>query len=243
MNKFSKILIGILVLPILIFGAEKKYNKSVNFPTLVFNYNKIDKKSKSELENIIDEIEKYKNDSQKIKIVVTAYTTDVAEDNADYVVETLEKSFKKKRITMRSLIAKDEDDATRNVNITLYMKIESDKDGDGVHIDNDKCPDTLANIEVDSDGCKIPDMDEDRDGIHMDVDKCPNTPLKAKVGDNGCQLKTVYCIVNSKTKTMRMLSELDDIKKGESVVTLYLDENGLYGDSEQDIQKIILNLL
>ncbi len=42
---------------------------------------------------------------------------------------------------------------------------------------------------------------------------------------------------------MRMVSELDDIKKGESVVTLYLDENGLYGDSEQDIQKIILNLL
>jgi OOP family OmpA-OmpF porin len=62
-----------------------------------------------------------------------------------------------------------------------------DSDNDGVSDDKDKCPNTSAGINVDSNGCPL---DSDNDGILDYWDECPNTPKGIKVLSNGCPVKT-----------------------------------------------------
>jgi hypothetical protein len=51
--------------------------------------------------------------------------------------------------------------------------IVPDKDGDGVHDDDDACPDLVEDQDgfLDEDGC--PDPDNDGDGVRDDLDQCP----------------------------------------------------------------------
>lgn len=63
----------------------------------------------------------------------------------------------------------------------------SDKDGDGVPDDRDKCPDTPPGTKVTVDGCPI---DADGDGVPDIKDKCPNTPKGVFVDENGCPVDT-----------------------------------------------------
>jgi OOP family OmpA-OmpF porin len=58
-----------------------------------------------------------------------------------------------------------------------------DSDNDGVSDDKDKCPNTSAGINVDSNGCPL---DSDGDGILDYWDECPNTPKDIKVDIYGC---------------------------------------------------------
>jgi len=62
---------------------------------------------------------------------------------------------------------------------------ESDLDGDGVSDENDRCPGTPADVQVDPRGCAI---DSDNDGIADYMDQCPDTPAGAAVDSNGCAL-------------------------------------------------------
>ena len=64
----------------------------------------------------------------------------------------------------------------------------SDRDGDGIRDNVDRCPDDAEDFDgfEDEDGC--PDPDNDRDGILDANDKCPNVP-EDKDGvddDDGC---------------------------------------------------------
>ncbi|MEW6120076.1 MAG: OmpA family protein [Pseudomonadota bacterium] len=61
----------------------------------------------------------------------------------------------------------------------------SDKDGDGVWDEADKCPTTPAGRKVKPDGCE---PDGDGDGVADTDDKCPATPAGRKVGADGCEL-------------------------------------------------------
>jgi len=58
-----------------------------------------------------------------------------------------------------------------------------DSDNDGVADYLDKCPNTAANVKVDANGCAI---DSDNDGVADYLDKCPNTPKGIKVDASGC---------------------------------------------------------
>ena len=51
----------------------------------------------------------------------------------------------------------------------------------------DKCPNTLAGISVDNNGCPL---DTDLDSIPDSLDKCPNTLVGISVDNNGCPLDT-----------------------------------------------------
>jgi len=52
-----------------------------------------------------------------------------------------------------------------------------DKDGDGVEDAKDKCPGTLAGVEVNAEGCPIEEIeDKDNDGVGDKDDKCPDLP-------------------------------------------------------------------
>jgi len=62
---------------------------------------------------------------------------------------------------------------------------ESDLDGDGVSDENDRCPGTPADVQVDTRGCAI---DSDNDGVADYMDQCPDTPSGAAVDSNGCAL-------------------------------------------------------
>lgn len=62
-----------------------------------------------------------------------------------------------------------------------------DFDGDGVPDHKDMCPNTQPNIGVDSTGCA---MDEDRDGVADTKDMCPATPKNAPVDTTGCPMDT-----------------------------------------------------
>lgn len=60
-----------------------------------------------------------------------------------------------------------------------------DDDNDGVSNENDKCPNTLAGVAVDANGCA---MDDDKDGVINEKDKCPNTLAGVSVDTNGCAM-------------------------------------------------------
>jgi len=187
MKFFIKIIILISVIPVMIFGANKKYDQVVQFNSLEFHYDKIDKKSKIELLDIIDKMKEYKANSQKMKIEISFFLNGVGEDNAEYIKEVLvENNFKKKRIRYKSYLLKDEDKTINNIGIKLYLNLEKDKDNDGIELENDKCPNTPKGFPVDTNGCTIPD--EDNDGVMIENDKCPNTPQGFPVDTNGCTI-------------------------------------------------------
>lgn len=62
---------------------------------------------------------------------------------------------------------------------------QPDFDGDGVPDADDQCPDTVAGARVDANGCEL---DSDGDGVKNSADRCPNTPAGAPVDANGCEL-------------------------------------------------------
>lgn len=59
----------------------------------------------------------------------------------------------------------------------------ADSDGDGVIDANDRCPNSPAGVQVDSQGCE---RDDDNDGVVNSKDQCPNTRAGAKVDAQGC---------------------------------------------------------
>ena len=61
-----------------------------------------------------------------------------------------------------------------------------DKDKDGVLDNKDQCPDTVANADVNVDGCP---GDSDGDGIVNAKDDCPNTAKGTATNNRGCALK------------------------------------------------------
>ena len=63
----------------------------------------------------------------------------------------------------------------------------SDKDGDGVPDDQDKCPGTPPGTKVTVDGCPI---DADGDGVPDIDDKCPYTKKGVFVDEDGCPVET-----------------------------------------------------
>lgn len=62
-----------------------------------------------------------------------------------------------------------------------------DSDRDGVIDANDKCPNTELGVAVDANGCKY-DGDDDNDGVKNSIDKCPNSPANSEVNSEGCPL-------------------------------------------------------
>ncbi|MEJ2416101.1 MAG: OmpA family protein [Exilibacterium sp.] len=70
-----------------------------------------------------------------------------------------------------------------------------DSDSDGVEDNRDNCPNTPANVKVNSSGC-IPDSDGD--GIADNQDNCPDSSAGAKVDEQGCY------IVLTQTKTIEL---------------------------------------
>jgi OOP family OmpA-OmpF porin len=63
----------------------------------------------------------------------------------------------------------------------------TDKDGDGVLDEDDRCPNTKNGEEVDEFGCLIK-PDADKDGVPDADDKCPNTPEGTEVDYRGCEI-------------------------------------------------------
>lgn len=66
--------------------------------------------------------------------------------------------------------------------------LESDSDGDGVVDSRDRCPNTPAGMQVDSNGCPL---DTDGDRVRDDKDDCPDTPRGNVVGADGCDKDVV----------------------------------------------------
>lgn len=66
---------------------------------------------------------------------------------------------------------------------SLCSRGTTDKDGDGVADDMDKCPGTASGVTVDQAGCPL---DSDQDGVADNIDQCPNTPMGTTVDAQGC---------------------------------------------------------
>ena len=67
----------------------------------------------------------------------------------------------------------------------IAINNDLDDDGDGIVNTIDNCPNTLANVLVDSLGCIVVE-DTDSDGISDELDACPNTLANALVDSLGC---------------------------------------------------------
>ncbi|UTA48021.1 OmpA family protein [Simiduia sp. 21SJ11W-1] len=67
----------------------------------------------------------------------------------------------------------------------------SDADNDGVVDTRDACPQTPANVAVDSRGCP---QDSDNDGVADYLDQCPNTESGLKVDDQGCAISLTEAV-------------------------------------------------
>lgn len=68
----------------------------------------------------------------------------------------------------------------------IYKILAQDTDKDGVEDSADKCPNTPAGEQVDSNGCSLSQKDTDNDGINDKIDKCSTTKTGFKVDANGC---------------------------------------------------------
>jgi OOP family OmpA-OmpF porin len=66
-----------------------------------------------------------------------------------------------------------------------------DADGDGVADAGDRCPDTLAGLAVDAEGCPLPlpALDADGDGVADDQDRCPESVPGTLIDPQGCAAK------------------------------------------------------
>lgn len=71
------------------------------------------------------------------------------------------------------------------IGFSYYFCGINDSDNDGVRDEDDFCPDTPLNVQVDEFGCPI---DSDNDGVPDYLDKCPDTPKHVIVDKNGCPL-------------------------------------------------------
>lgn len=69
----------------------------------------------------------------------------------------------------------------------VVVKIDGDRDGDGIPDSVDRCPDEPEDKDgfQDDDGC--PDPDNDGDGVPDTIDRCPNTPGPAE--NFGCPIR------------------------------------------------------
>ena len=65
--------------------------------------------------------------------------------------------------------------------------VKKDTDDDGVFDDQDKCPATPADTQIDSQGCKL-ESDIDDDGVLDEFDQCPATIKGASVNKVGCAI-------------------------------------------------------
>jgi outer membrane protein OmpA-like peptidoglycan-associated protein len=78
--------------------------------------------------------------------------------------------------------------ATAQPEMTAPMTKVSDRDGDGIPDELDKCPDAPEDKDgfEDEDGC--PDLDNDKDGIPDTADACPNEPetVNGFQDEDGC---------------------------------------------------------
>jgi len=63
---------------------------------------------------------------------------------------------------------------------------EIDADLDGVLDEDDECPDTPAEADVNEVGCALSQLDSDDDGVTDDLDDCPETPQGSNVDATGC---------------------------------------------------------
>lgn len=83
----------------------------------------------------------------------------------------------------------------------------TDKDGDGVLDENDRCPNSKMGEEVDQFGCLIK-PDDDKDGVPNADDKCPTTPQGTPVDYRGCEKDSDDDgIVDSKDKCPKTSSD------------------------------------
>ena len=81
-------------------------------------------------------------------------------------------------------------DASGNVTSTFFtnnrVELILDQDQDGIPDEQDRCPDSPANEDVDENGCAESQRDDDNDGVPNGEDLCPETPEGVEVDANGC---------------------------------------------------------
>ena len=81
-------------------------------------------------------------------------------------------------------------DASGNVTSTFFknnrVELILDQDQDGIPDEQDRCPDSPANEDVDENGCAESQRDDDNDGVPNGEDLCAETPEGVDVDANGC---------------------------------------------------------
>ncbi len=74
--------------------------------------------------------------------------------------------------------------SSKKVELTSKLTAATaDTDGDGVLDSSDKCPFSLAGVEVNTIGCLA---DADNDGVSDSNDECPASPISSHVNEKGC---------------------------------------------------------
>ncbi len=107
---------------------------------------------------------------------------------------------------------------------------DGDGDADGVPDSSDQCPNSLAGVKVDAQGCVLV-MDADDDGVSDAKDQCPNTDKGAKVDETGCYVvlkESVSISLNVQFKTNSsdvLATSFPEIKELADFLTLYPKTN------------------
>lgn len=84
--------------------------------------------------------------------------------------------------------------------------VDGDDDNDGVLNSKDLCPNSLAGVIVDENGCEL---DDDNDGVVNRLDKCPNTSPGVKVNVDGC-VETINLNINFDTNSANIKNIYDE---------------------------------
>lgn len=148
---------------------DSSFDEIIRFDKVVLNTNNqiLNDESNDILDDIVQKVTNYTKESKEIKLTIIDHSSLNNLNNALKIQNTLEeKGLDKSIMTLEFRTHKDKlyhgisgknKNLDNRIMITMYVSlaIDMDEDRDGVHKDDDKCPNTQAGLKVSKNGCKI----------------------------------------------------------------------------------------
>jgi outer membrane protein OmpA-like peptidoglycan-associated protein len=178
-----------------------QFEEIVRFDMLHFTSDRLSSDSKELYLNILQTIEKYKQESKEFKVSIIGHTSKTTDDMSENSIDSTTYAN-----SVQNLFRYKLDSAKSNeLSLSYANEIASMFTQDGIDegllvVENRSGEDQNFSQECSSSRnlnnrvmvalyvLKKPDLDSDKDGVLDSKDKCPNTPLGVAVDKNGCCL-------------------------------------------------------
>ena len=180
---------------------QGQFEEIIRFDMINFKGDSIESDSEKTLNEAIELIQSYLDNSQDVKVTIIGHTQEVTdEDNevtidsdtyANHIQNWFRDSFDTNESNRISLnYAQSVQDIMKDNNISEDILVVENRRGDDVGFSDatEKGKNLSNRVMVTLYVMMALDIDSDKDGIFDKKDKCPGTPRGSKVDSNGCPL-------------------------------------------------------